>query len=340
MEAMAEKTLPDYYGLLQVHPRASEVVIKKAFRTLMAGGAHPDAGGSPERARLLTEAYEVLSNPDKRRAYDLALLMSPPGISPATDTPSASGSPGAPSGAPSGAPPGAQVGAQARAEAKGQANVQAGLAGTTGWPILRAPLTRGAVIAGAIFLAGLIAGATGAALVLGIQRPEATAGGVGQDASYHLGAAFAQLENNRPDDAEQHLRQAAQLAPYDPAPWSALGTVLAQTGQGEAAYDAFQRALKLDGEYRPALVGLGRLHQSAQRFSAALEDYDAALKLADDADVRFRAGEVALAMGDKGRAIAEWQACLRHRGAPATLKERARRGLSDLGAWYDERTPD
>lgn len=61
---------PDYYEILQVHPRASLLVIKKAYRTLLLSGGHPDLGGSKTEAQLLTEAYEVLSDPDRRMAYD------------------------------------------------------------------------------------------------------------------------------------------------------------------------------------------------------------------------------------------------------------------------------
>ena len=60
----------DYYEILQVHPEAETLVIKKAYRTLMVSGGHPDHGGKEAHARRLTEAYEVLSDPEKRRAYD------------------------------------------------------------------------------------------------------------------------------------------------------------------------------------------------------------------------------------------------------------------------------
>ncbi len=63
----------DYYEFLQVHPRASQEMIKKVYRTLMGEmGAHPDLGGDEDRAKLLNEAYAVLSDPDLRRAYDQA----------------------------------------------------------------------------------------------------------------------------------------------------------------------------------------------------------------------------------------------------------------------------
>jgi curved DNA-binding protein CbpA len=63
----------DYYEVLQVHPRASQEMVKKAYRTLMGEmGAHPDVGGDEERAKLINEAYTVLGDLDLRRAYDQA----------------------------------------------------------------------------------------------------------------------------------------------------------------------------------------------------------------------------------------------------------------------------
>lgn len=61
----------DYYEILQVHPRASQEMVKKAYRTLMGElGAHPDLGGDEDRAKLINEAYAVLGDPEQRRAYD------------------------------------------------------------------------------------------------------------------------------------------------------------------------------------------------------------------------------------------------------------------------------
>lgn len=63
----------DYYEILQVHPRASQEMINKAYRTLMGEmRGHPDLGGDEERAKLINEAHMVLADPDLRRAYDLA----------------------------------------------------------------------------------------------------------------------------------------------------------------------------------------------------------------------------------------------------------------------------
>ncbi len=67
---MAER--PDYYKILGVDRKASAEDIKKAYRTL-ARKYHPDTSkeaDAEERFKAISEAYDVLSDEDKRRQYD------------------------------------------------------------------------------------------------------------------------------------------------------------------------------------------------------------------------------------------------------------------------------
>ena len=62
----------DYYRILGVDRKADDKAIKSAYRRL-ARKHHPDVARTKdagERFKEISEAYEVLSDPEKRRRYD------------------------------------------------------------------------------------------------------------------------------------------------------------------------------------------------------------------------------------------------------------------------------
>ena len=59
----------EYYDVLGVDPRCSDAEIRRAFRE-KAKHNHPDKGGDPEVFKKVNEAWQVLSDPEKRQAYD------------------------------------------------------------------------------------------------------------------------------------------------------------------------------------------------------------------------------------------------------------------------------
>ncbi len=62
--------MKDYYKILGVEKTASEEDIKKAYRKL-AHQYHPDkSGGDSGRFKEISEAYQILSNKDKKAQYD------------------------------------------------------------------------------------------------------------------------------------------------------------------------------------------------------------------------------------------------------------------------------
>jgi molecular chaperone DnaJ len=66
----------DLYRILGVSTQAAPGEIKRAYRRI-AFAVHPDVGErpDPERFREVHDAYETLSDPDRRRSYDVEISI-------------------------------------------------------------------------------------------------------------------------------------------------------------------------------------------------------------------------------------------------------------------------
>jgi curved DNA-binding protein CbpA len=73
----------NYYDLLQIHPRAEVETVHRVYK-LFAARFHPDnqQTGDAERFRQIREAFEVLSDPKARQAYDKNLEANQPAALP------------------------------------------------------------------------------------------------------------------------------------------------------------------------------------------------------------------------------------------------------------------
>ena len=58
----------DYYKTLNINRNATQDEIKKAFRT-QSKTHHPDKGGDENTFKELSEAYDTLSDENKRQKY-------------------------------------------------------------------------------------------------------------------------------------------------------------------------------------------------------------------------------------------------------------------------------
>src|SRR5437764_9418001 len=73
MSSRTRQAPADYYATLGLAPTASPAEIRRAYRE-RARRLHPDVNHAPDAAArfaALTEAYETLADPPRRRAYDL-----------------------------------------------------------------------------------------------------------------------------------------------------------------------------------------------------------------------------------------------------------------------------
>jgi len=71
-KSLLTNNLPDYYGIMEIQKNASYAEVKAQYRHL-AKKWHPDKKKSSDAEKKMSQinmAYEVLSNPKRRKMYD------------------------------------------------------------------------------------------------------------------------------------------------------------------------------------------------------------------------------------------------------------------------------
>ncbi len=82
--AMPQSNKPSYYSMLGLHPSASVIDIRRAYREL-SKRYHPDSTELPPavatpKFQQINEAYATLSNPERRLNYDIKIGYSRFGV--------------------------------------------------------------------------------------------------------------------------------------------------------------------------------------------------------------------------------------------------------------------
>ena len=168
------------------------------------------------------------------------------------------------------------------------------------------------------------------------------------DAWIHLGLGECYRRKSIFDKAEHHLLRAVELKPhfqtaqlnlsalyihvgrYDeaaewsqkliddptyPAPWRAynnLGWAWLKSGRVEEGRKALETALEYDKGFWPAHLNLGILESEAGRKREAIEHFEQVLERGPgpyaEVEVRYRMGEVFVALGNRDRALEQFTA--------------------------------
>src|SRR5207302_7904812 len=94
-----------------------------------------------------------------------------------------------------------------------------------------------------------------------------------------LNAGIAYLNLQKVDEAKSALEDAAKQDPKNPYAWYGLGMLAKNTGDAQAAIDAFKHVVDIDASDADTWYFLGTAYVQAKQFPQAIEAFDHALKI-------------------------------------------------------------
>ena len=141
--------------------------------------------------------------------------------------------------------------------------------------------------------------------------------------------------------AIEAFRMALMMEPQNPEVHFHLGDALYRHGRARAALERFYTAVELDHDYFEAWTHLGAIHRELDEPDAAIDAFAVALDIHDDApDVHFQLAETMAELGQLSSAIVHWEAYLAHeqRGPWADLARQRLLRQADAGEATTQRT--
>jgi len=305
---MIQEEWSDYYALLELYDPASKAgkgpnstrEEVKAARDLQLRAWHPDKfrSGSEswesanERAKSINEAYDVLSDPDKKKAYDGEWVKRNPWSREEKDT-----------GA---SPPEAKETVVARVRPTESEDEAVGIPHKKAirwWPLLAViPL---------LVLVIYVLNQTSPTTPTTPTTPTALT--TPEDPLAHLEAGRSYQQAGDLDKAIAELEAAVQADPTLTEAHFRLGNAYAEAGQLDKATEEFKAVLGLDDNDADAHSNLGVVYYQQGLLSEAASEFLAALEISpEDAEVHYLLGAAYVQMGRMDEGVKEFNAALEY----------------------------
>jgi tetratricopeptide (TPR) repeat protein len=130
-------------------------------------------------------------------------------------------------------------------------------------------------------------------------------------AETHSNLGLALLEAGRPQEAIAEHRQAAVLSPGNPRPHNNLAIALQQAGEVRQAVAEYEKALAITPDYAEAHANLALVLASTHEFDPAFVHFREAIRLQPgNLEIRIAYGDALRAAGRSAAAIEQYEAAL------------------------------